>query len=180
MNKTRLVGVIRSWAVAVAVGCSLAPGTSPTPVGDVPGDVGDASVGDASGDAGDAAGGFEGDWRVTSWSASRAIGADFPGVEDGGTANPVCADNARMSYAVTEVSIRGGAVSVNGSACEATVSGATLTARCNCGSSFIVCGSGLTMRLEGAALRGEQRLDFNRPGGPAYCAVTATFEAARR
>ena len=127
-----------------------------------------------------AAAGLDGDWRVTAWTAARAIGGDFPGPEDGGTANPVCADDARARYSPMEVSIRGGAVRVNGADCEATVSGAAVTARCNCGGAFIVCGSALTMRLEGATLRGTQRLDFNRMAGPAYCAVEATFEASRR
>jgi hypothetical protein len=183
MNKKRLVGVVLSWAVAAVVGCSPAPGMAPTPVGDVPGDVGDAAEIGATPDVpGDASGGLDGDWRVTSWRASRAIGANKPMPEDGGTENPVCADNARTSYAVMAVSVRGGdaTVSINGSDCEATASGTMVTARCNCGSSFIVCSSVIAMVLDGATLRGEQRLDFNRPGGPAYCAVNATFEASRR
>lgn len=151
MSKTILTGVLLAWCAASAVGCN--PPDS-----------------------------LDGEWGVSSWTVGRAIGASFPNPEDGGAPEPGCGDIARARYAPTSLSIRGGGatVIVNGRDCPATVSGATVTARCDCGLSFSLCTSVLTMRVEGGTLRGEQRLDFNQPSAPAYCAVTATFEASLR
>lgn len=94
---------------------------------------------------------------------------------------PRAGPRARESYRATQITIRtaDGTVSVNGRACEATLSGTSLTARCGCGGGFIVCSSVLTLRLEGSALRGEEQHDFNNVT-PAYCTTTATLEASRR
>lgn len=125
--------------------------------------------------------GLDGDWTVDTWTVTRAIGANMPDpVASGGTDSPLCGATARGSYRASQITIRtgDGTVLVNGRRCEATLSGATLTARCGCGGGPIVCSSVLTLRLEGSRLSGEEKHDFNNVA-PAYCATTATIEASR-
>jgi hypothetical protein len=130
--------------------------------------------------------GLDGEWMVTTWTVTRAIGANMPNPEaSGGVSEPRCGELARMNYRATQLSIdrATAAVRVNGMACEAAFTADTVTARCGCsgGGGFVVCSATLTLRLDGSRLRGEERVDFNNPpGSPAYCAVTATFEATRR
>jgi hypothetical protein len=127
--------------------------------------------------------GLDGDWTVDTWTLTRAIGASMPNpLASGGTDSPACGTTAQNNYRAQRITIGGGGttVTVNGRACEPTLSGATITARCGCGGGggFVVCSSVLTLRLDGTRLRGEETHDFNS-SSPAYCTTRATLDASR-
>lgn len=167
-----------------ALGCDPSPGSiAPRDVTDVERDA--TAEGGAVFDTGDVGpiGPFVGEWTVSTWALTRAIGAYFPYPLDGGTDNAECARVVRDSYRVRALRIDAatGAVSVNGQGCSASVNGQALTVNCPCGNPVAqVCGHSLTLRLDGSGTRltGDERFDFSY-SSPAYCAAFATLEAQR-
>lgn len=176
--------VVAPWALCVgALGCEPSPGPAPSPDVMVVERDATAETGalyDTGSDTGPI-GRFVGEWSVSNWTLTRAIGGSFPNPADGGTENAECARVVRDSYRIItlRVDARTSVVRVNAQECAASVSEQDLSVSCPCGvPTAQVCGHALTLRLDtsGMLLTGEERFDFSYTS-PAYCTAAATFEA---